>query len=129
VKVEKLAKNWQKGQNSQPLSPGVCNYAATVGGLPKAVRGNATHMALWRTNDMLIVAINEKCEILCTPPLFCILFLFIRKSLKSGGSTRPTFWVLSPPIYLSLSLADTHFDTIRGSGVGSFAPSVVHGSL
>ncbi len=30
---------------------GVQNYTATGGGLPKAVRGNATHMALWRTKN------------------------------------------------------------------------------
>jgi hypothetical protein len=29
----------------------VQNYTATGGGLPKAVRGNATHMALWRTKN------------------------------------------------------------------------------
>ena len=27
------------------------NYTATGGGLPRAVRGNATHMALWRTKN------------------------------------------------------------------------------
>jgi hypothetical protein len=30
---------------------GVQNYTATGGGLPKAVRGNATHLALWRTKN------------------------------------------------------------------------------
>tara|TARA_B110000503_G_scaffold82641_1_gene126064 strand:+ start:58 stop:378 length:321 start_codon:yes stop_codon:yes gene_type:complete len=30
---------------------GVQNYTATGGGLPKTVRGNATHMALWRTKN------------------------------------------------------------------------------
>ena len=30
---------------------GVQNYTAQSGGLPKAVRGNATHMALWRTKN------------------------------------------------------------------------------
>ena len=27
----------------------VQNYTATGGGLPKAIRGNATHLTLWRT--------------------------------------------------------------------------------
>ncbi len=29
----------------------VQNYTATGGGLPKAIRGNATHLALWRTKN------------------------------------------------------------------------------
>ena len=29
----------------------VQNYTATGGGLPKAIRGNCTHMALWRTKN------------------------------------------------------------------------------
>ena len=28
------------------------NYTATGGGLPKAIRGNCTHMALWRTKNI-----------------------------------------------------------------------------
>jgi hypothetical protein len=30
---------------------GVSSYTATGGGLPKAIRGNCTHMALWRTKN------------------------------------------------------------------------------
>jgi hypothetical protein len=28
------------------------NYAATGGGLPKAIHGNCIHMALWRTKNI-----------------------------------------------------------------------------
>jgi hypothetical protein len=32
-------------------SLGISSYTATGGDLPKAIRGNCTHMALWRTKN------------------------------------------------------------------------------
>jgi hypothetical protein len=40
-------------------SLGASNYAATGGGLPKAIRGNCTHMALWcikNTDELNLIA-------------------------------------------------------------------------
>ena len=47
------------------------NYTAQGGGLPKAVRGNATHLALWRTkNEKELKLISEELAGVVSPELF-----------------------------------------------------------
>jgi hypothetical protein len=46
VKIRHIA-----AMTGDEASLGASNYAATGGGLPKAIRGNCTHMAIWRTKN------------------------------------------------------------------------------
>jgi hypothetical protein len=56
----------------------VQNYTATGGGLPKAIRGNATHLALWRTkNAKELKLISEEMAGEVSPTEFLSVYEYI----------------------------------------------------
>lgn len=56
----------------------VQNYTATGGGLPKAIRGNATHLALWRTkNAKELKLISEEMAGEVSPEEFLSVYEYI----------------------------------------------------
>ena len=59
----------------------VQSYTATGGGLPEAIRGNATHMALWRTknmNELNLIATEFAGEV--SPEKFKEIYDFVMES-------------------------------------------------
>jgi len=73
------------------------NYTATGGGLPRAVRGNATHMALWRTknkDELNIIAKEMAGEV--SPEKFIEVYDYIMMTRRtdmfscSSTSTKKT---------------------------------------
>lgn len=82
----------------------VQNYTATGGGLPRAVRGNATHMALWRTknkDELNLIAKEFAGEV--DPETFLKYYEYI----MSDEEDRHVF------MFIDLHKKDTHPSGIR----------------
>jgi len=74
----------------------VQNYTATGGGLPKAIRGNATHLALWKTkNERELKLISEELSGEVSPERFLELYNY---AMDQGGDYAMLFVDLHPKI-------------------------------